>query len=554
MVNIKEIKSIKCPGETSLMLSFDYNEDIINVIKQAGDAIWNKKLKFWEIPANKLAFLIDNITFIDDINLELMQSSKEKKYDLTLKYKSTPFDYQYDGIRWLLNNQDGLLCDPPGLGKTLQIIYLAEELKAQENYEHCLIICGINSLKNNWKKEIQKHSNESCVIIGEKINSKGKVSYASIKERAEQLYNKINEYFIIINVESLRDNLVIDAIRDSKNKFDLICLDECHKIKNPTSQQGKNLLKLNKVGKRHVGLTGTLLVNSPLDAFAPLKFIGKENSTWTNFKSYYCVYEQRFGHNQIVAYKNIDILKDEIESCSLRRDKSILNLPPKTIIPEYVDMDSSQQKFYEDIMNGILDDVDKVKINATNLLGMITRLRQATSSPATLSTSSIVPTKIERAIDLVDEIIQAGEKVVIFSYFKEPLYALAERLKQYNPLIGTGDFSDKEVSDNIDKFQTDDKYKVFLGTVQKMGTGITLTAASYEIHIDTAWTYAEFEQTCDRCYRIGSNKPVIIYDLICSGTIDERVWDILNRKKNISDYILDGKVNDLDELKELLGI
>ena len=301
-------------------------------------------------------------------------------------------------------------------------------------------------------------------------------------------------------------------------------------------------------------MTGTLLLNSPLDAFVPLKFIGKENSTWTNFKNFYCVMEQKFGHNQIVAYKNVNILKDEIESCSLRRDKSILNLPPKTIIPEYIDMDDTQQKFYENIVNGILEEVDKVKINSTNLLGLVTRLRQATSSPSVLSTAEIIPTKIDRAVDLVEEIVSNGEKVVIFSYFKEPLYILQDKLKQYNPLMGTGDIDDKIVSNNIDKFQNDENCKVFLGTTQKVGTGQTLNAASYMIHIDTAWTWADFDQANDRIYRIGSNKPVIIYDLICNGTIDERVWNLINRKKNISDYLIDGKVNDLDELKELLGI
>ena len=554
MIYITEIKSFKCPGETSLRIDFEFNQDTISVLKQSDGAIWHKTQKFWEVPANQLAFLIDNLTYIDDMRLGFIEDVQEQSYELTLKYKTTPFDYQYEDIKWLLNNPNCLLLNPPGLGKTLETIYLAEELKSQENYEHCLIICGINSLKNNWKKEIQRHSSEQCIIIGEKINSKGKVSYTSIKDRAEQLYNKINEYFVILNIESLRDNLIVDAIRNSKNNFDLILFDEVHKSKTPSSQQGKNLLKLTQVGKRHVGMTGTLLMNSPLDAFVPLKFIGKENSTWTNFKNYYCIFEQKFGHNQIVGYKNINILKDEIESCSLRRDKSILNLPPKTIIPEYIDMDTTQQKFYENIMNGILDEVDKVKINATNLLGLITRLRQATSSPSVLSTSNIVPTKLERAVDLVEEIVGNGEKVVIFSYFKEPLYILQERLKQYKPLLGTGDLDDKEVSDNIDKFQSDPEYKVFLGTVQKMGTGVTLTAASYEIHIDTAWTYAEFEQTCDRCWRVGTPKPVIIYDLICTGTIDERVWNLLNKKKNVSDYMIDGKVNDLDELKELLGI
>jgi SNF2 family DNA or RNA helicase len=81
-----------------------------------------------------------------------------------------------------------------------------------------------------------------------------------------------------------------------------------------------------------------------------------------------------------------------------------------------------------------------------------------------------------------------------------------------------------------------------------------LTAATYMIHLDTSWTWADFDQACDRIWRIGSERPVIIYNLICNGTIDERVWNLLNRKKNISDYMIDGKVNDLEELKELLGI
>ena len=129
------------------------------------------------------------------------------------------------------------------------------------------------------KKEIIKHSTEDCIIIGEKINSKGNISYTSIKERAEQLYQPIKEFFIILNVESLRDSLIIDAIINSKNKFDLILCDEVHKLGNPSALQTKNFLKLAKVGKRHVAMTGTLLTNSPLNAYSPLKFIGKENST-----------------------------------------------------------------------------------------------------------------------------------------------------------------------------------------------------------------------------------------------------------------------------------
>ena len=553
MITISEITSFKCPGETSLKIDFKYNEKIIDILKQSEDAIWHKKQLFWEVPVTKLSFLIDNLTYIDDIELNILKDNEETEYTSTITYKSKLFDYQQQGVEWLLNNENCMLLDEPGLGKSVQTIYLAEECKKQFKAEHCLIICGINSLKNNWKKEINKHSSESCIIIGEKINSKGKVSYTSIKDRAEQLYNKIDEFFVILNIESLRDSLIIDAIKNSKNKFDIILVDEIHKCAGVGSQQSDNLLKLRNVGNRHIAMTGTLLMNSPLNAFVPLKFIGKENSTWTNFKKFYCVYENVFGHNQIVGYKNIEFLKDEIESCSIRRDKSLLNLPERNIIPEFIDMDDTQTKFYENISNSIFEEVDKVHMSDGNLLGMVVRLRQATSAPSLLTTKNIVPTKIERACDLAEEIIENGDKVVIFSSFKEPIYMLEEKLKKYNPLIGTGDVPDKIVSDNIDKFQNEDKYKVFLGTSQKMSTGITLTAASYMILIDSEWTWASFDQTCSRIHRIGSQKPVFIYNLICNNTIDERVWNIINRKKGIANYIIDNE-NPTEELKELLGL
>jgi len=440
------------------------------------------------------------------------------------------------------------------LGKTLQVIYAAEELYAQKKIDHCLIICGINTLKQNWKKEIEKFSTLSCRVIGEKINSKGKVSYASVKERAEELYNYIEDFFLIINIESLRDNLVIDAIRNSENTFDMIVVDEVHCCKSPTSQQGKNLLKLAKVGNYHYGLTGTLLVNSPLDAYTPLKFIGQEKANYSTFKQYFCQYEQKFGHYQIVGYQNLDVLRDEIADCSLRRSKDLLNLPPKIIIPEYIELDTAQNKFYQDLQAGVIEEADRVNIKVTSLLGLITRLRQAATCPSVLSSTITSSAKADRAISLVEEITSNGEKVVIFSTFKEPLYKLQELLKEYKPLMCTGDQTDEEVSLAIDSFQQDTEHKVMLCTTSKMGVGVTLTAASYEIFLDAPWTYAEFEQCCDRCYRIGTNKAVTIYNLIAKDTIDERIQYLLETKKGISDYMVDDKADQSAELKMLLGI
>lgn len=228
MINIVENNSIKSPGKTSLKLTFDYNERVILKLKEVGGGVWIPKEKFWEFPLSKLSDLIDNLTTFDDIKLSFIEEKSDWIHQ-TIKHEVKPFKHQDEGIEWMINHESGILGDVPGLGKTLTTIYSAEELKKQKGIEHCLIVCGINTLKQNWKKEIQKCSTESCRVIGEKIGKSGKVKYATIKERAEELYNPIDEFFVILNIESLRNDLVIEAIKNSKNKFDMIVLDECHK-------------------------------------------------------------------------------------------------------------------------------------------------------------------------------------------------------------------------------------------------------------------------------------------------------------------------------------
>lgn len=538
MITIQERKNSKVPGTSSLYVSFPYNKEIIDSIKTTQMYVYDKSTHEWELPVTSLSNIVELLTPYDEIQIDLLEyKEKRDKPHKLLDYKTKPFSYQEEGIQYGLNHNKWLLLDAPGLGKTLQLTYLAQELKHRKNIEHCLIICGINTLKTNWKKEIQKHSDLSCMILGERINTKGRAVIEGVPYRLNQLNNKIDEFFVITNVETLRDDKIVKALNKGKNKFDMIIFDEIHVCKSPTSQQGKNLLKL-KSAKYKIGATGTLLMNNPLDTFMPLKWIGAESASYTNFKYYYCIYGGQFN-NDLLGYRNLDALKHMLGTCSLRRDKSLLNLPPKTIINELVDMPDRQKTFYDNIKNGIKDEVDKVKLNTATLLSMVTRLRQATAYPGILSTENIPSGKIDRCCDLVEQIVSDGNKVVVFSTFKETLDALKDRLKQYNPLVGTGDIPDEEISNNVDKFQTDDKHKVFLGTWQKCGTGLTLTAATYMVFIDTPWTDAAFEQACDRIYRIGTTKPVTIYNLISNDTIDERVLEIVNDKAALADYVID---------------
>ena len=316
-----------------------------------------------------------------------------------------------------------------------------------------------------------------------------------------------------------------------------ICVHNC---KSPTSEQGKNLLKLKS--KYKIGMTGTILMNNPTDLYVPLRFIEKDNSTFTNFKYYYCTFSGPFN-NILTGFKNTRVLKDELEECSLRRTKDLLDLPPKTIINEVLDMNDTQQTFYDNIVNGIVSSVDKVNITTSSLLAMVTRLRQATECPMYLTTEKIESQKVIRACQIAQETIENGSKIVIFTTFKDSAEDIYNRLKDYNPLLCTGDTKEVDINKNIELFQTNPLYKIMVATYSKMGTGVTLTAADTMVFVSTPWTNAIYTQAQDRIYRIGTERPVFIYHLLCKGTIDERVLEIINDKSAISDYFVDDKVS-----------
>ncbi len=156
------------------------------------------------------------------------------------------------------------------------------------------------------------------------------------------------------------------------------------------------------------------------------------------------------------------MLKNQLNKYSLRKTKDILDLPPKTIIPEYLDMEDDQSRFYNNVKQGIKEEVNKVKLTTSSLLAMATRLRQVTSLPDILTSENISNVKIDRACELTNEIIQNGDKVVIFSSYKDVITKLNEKLKQYNPVLGTGDISDNDLANNINKFQDDPNNKIFI--------------------------------------------------------------------------------------------
>lgn len=549
MIKIEEGITKKVPGETSLFISFDYKKELVDILKLFSGSNYSKKDKKWEVPLTYLSRFLDAACKFDSIELKLLKDKKAQTKEFEIgPFKVQPFKHQEEAVQFGLNHSKWLLLDSPGCGKTLSAILLAQELRKRENLHHCLVICGLNTLKGNWKREIETFSYFSATILGERVTKKGTRKIGSVAERAAHLMKPIDEFFVITNVESLRDDRIIEGILKGPNKFDMILLDEAHRCKGH-SQQADGLLKLESAPYK-IAMTGTPIVSSPLDAYVPLTWLEIERGTRTNFKKYYCT---SVG-NMVTGYKNMDVLQGIIDKHSLRRTKDILNLPPKMQIVEYVDMEPDQAQFYENIKQGIKDQVDKVKLNTTSLLALLTRLRQATSSPSILTTEKISCAKIDRAVDLTEQIVANNEKVVIFTSFKEVTENLAGLLKQYNPLVCTGDSSEEFINESKDNFQQDDIHQVFIATWQKMGTGLTLNRSSNVIFIDTPYTAADKQQAEDRCHRIGTKQTVNIYTLITAGTVDERVQEIVNKKEALSDYLVDGQITQegLKSLKQYI--
>lgn len=554
MITVDIRRADKVSGAYSVYMSFPYDEQLVSVIRCLPSRFWHTDTKEWEVPLNKLTELVGNMSNYEvQIMGELSALVEKKVPDIDFDFKTEPFEHQIDGFNYGLTHDSWLLGDEQGLGKTWQVINIALAKKRVLGYKHCLIICGVNGLKWNWLKEIHTHSNEDAYILGQRVNTKGKTVIGSNAEKLADI-SRIDElpYFIITNVESLRDDKISSALKSlcSDKTISMIAIDEVHKCKNPTSQQGKGILKLDAETK--IAMTGTPLLNTPLDLYIILKWLGYERHTFYSFKNHYCVMGG-FGGYQIMGYQNTKELRDILDEIMLRRlKKDVLDLPEKLYVDEYVEMSSEQNRIYTEVLNDLRLQVDKIA-ESPNPLSQLMRLRQATGYTGIISTEVALSAKLDRMEELVEEAVANGKKVLVYSNWTDMTDVALERLARFNPATITGKIADRDTDAQMNKFQTDDTCKVIVGTRGKMGTGFTLTAGTVVIFLDEPWTNGDKEQAIDRCHRIGTVENITVYTLLTKDTIDERVNDIVRGKGELSDALIDGKsVEDKKKLVQFL--
>ena len=556
MIKIQVNKPKELNGTLSLFISFSYDSKIIEVMRSFNSRFYDPSSRTWEIDAKNLDTvrrLLDG--YIITLENEKLLTQVKKPAELEqFEFKTNPFEHQKESFMYALKHNSFILGDEQGLGKTKQIIDIAVAKKKRYGFKHCLIICGVNGLKYNWKKEVETHSNESAWILGTRMK-KSKRYIGTIKDRLTDLNNidKIDSYFIITNMETLRANTcervgkkkiydfyVSKKIQEliDKEIIGLVAFDEVHKCKDPNSLQGKSLLEIKP--KFAIPMSGTPLMNSPLDLYVPLHWIGVENHTFYAFKNHYC----RMGgyaNKQVIGTKNLDQLRQILDNNMLRRvKKDVLDLPPKINTTVYVEMESDQRKIYNEVLGELKSDIDKIRLSP-DPLSQLLRLRQATAYPQILTTKNVKSAKVEQLKEILAELVNNGEKAIIFSQWTSVINPLYEELRGYNPAIITGQTKFRQLQE--EKFMSDDSCKVILGTIGAMGTGLTLTAASTVIFLDSPWTRANKEQAEDRAHRIGTKGTVNIITLVTKDTIDEKIEDIVYKKGQMADYLVDGKTN-----------
>lgn len=556
MIKLKFDFSQKLSYKQSLYIKGDYNSNILDVIHSFQTRYYHRNSKLWECKIDYFPIILDKLKF-EDIQICGEVPKKFEKYlkmldmydeqDADYLSRTKPFEHQMDSFKYALTHNKFLLGDEQGLGKTKQALDIAVARK--HKMRHCLIVCGVNNLKWNWYKEVEIHTNEKAHILGSRVNRKGKTVIGSSAERLADLKQIHDEYFLITNIETLRDKSIQSQIKKmcSDGIIGMTIIDEIHKCKNSQSKQGKAIHCC--CSYYRLALTGTPLMNNPVDLYNVLKWLEVENHSLTYFKNLYCEMGG-FGGYEIIGYKNLDQLENSLNKNMLRRRKEeVLDLPPKIYTDELLDLDSSQDKLYRDVTNQIIEDIDRIMLLPNPLTELI-RLRQVTSNPNILTSKNITNVKYDRILDILES---TTDKVIIFSNWTKvinPLYIKLNSLG-YNPALVTGESKDPILEMN--KFQSDNTCKVILGTTPALGTGYTLTAANTVIFIDEPWSKAIKDQAEDRCHRIGTKGTVNIITLICKDTIDERIHQIIKDKGELSDRIVDGKAVQPSDIKFLIG-
>jgi superfamily II DNA or RNA helicase len=448
--------------------------------------------------------------------------------------RATLRDYQREGVAFMQRlraaGAGGVLADDMGLGKTLQTIaHLCIE-KSEGRLEHPALVIAPTSLVVNWEREIRKFAPHLRTLV---LHGSGRHPRFAHMADADVL---ITSYPIAVR----------DEERFAKHRYHVVVLDEAQTIKNPRSQAHRVVRGF--AAEQRLCLTGTPIENHLGELWSLVDFLNPDllgGEQW--FKSWYQHPIERQGDEDRLA-----ALRDQLAPYILRRLKSEVarELPPKTELLRPVELSGKQRELYESIRVSAHAHVRKViqrkgfSAAAVSILDALMKLRQVCCDPRLVRMEEArfvkQSAKFEMLMDLLDQHIAGGHRVLVFSQFARMLglmaHELGERGMRHVMLTGASQNRQRLV-DAFEGGEAD----VFLISLKAGGTGLTLTRADTVVHYDPWWNPAVQDQATDRAYRIGQTRPVIVHNLFVAGSVEERMLELQRRKRVLGRAVLGGR-------------
>jgi len=512
----------------------------VEVLLADSEKSYHVKGKLYKNQKESILFHIPKTQILTDMFYEPYEDL-EVNFDSVNKInkkKRSLFPHQENAVKFLLKKDKSILSDDMGLGKTKSAIAAA----LLSGAEKILVICPANA-KINWFREITEYIDEEYVTI--------------VKSGFWQ-----PKFFTIINYDILNRFHEIEDKRKktepksyiNEEKFDLLIVDEAHMIKNKGSIRGKVVSQISENIEKIWLLTGTPIANRPMDYYNLLKVCKiPVADNFQHFAYRYCAaksFNKKLKSGKVKRIwltdgaSNLEELHQKTKNYILRRKKEDhLDLPPKIISPFYLDLEN--RKGYKEAFDDYLFwlELEGKKLSAGRQMVEMGVLRKFISKE-----------KVPMTVDMVHNFLEQSEdkKIIVFTVFTD---SLKELKKEFGELAvcHNGEMSDKEKQKSIDEFQNNPKIRVFIGNIISAGSAITLTASDTTIFHDLDFVPANHQQSEDRNYRIGQNKTVNIYYPIFNDTIEERIYETLQKKKEIISTVMGEKLESIDIMEDLVS-
>lgn len=520
---------------TSALINKKYIEKLERIFKDNNKQ--KVKLSFFDLPL--VEELIEDKIFSEEMNRsrEFFKGINNiNNYAIeTPKIKAQLREYQEYGYKWLSylmdNNLGGCLADDMGLGKTLQAIAVLTRLHEKKGTKSLVVMP--KSLVYNWESEIKKFSPKLKVGI----------YYGNFRNRDIIKKNSV----ILTTYGTIRND--IETIKEYF--FDAVILDESQNIKNVNAQTTKAIMLLNT--RHRIALSGTPIENNLSELYSLFRFLNPSMfGTLEEFNNYYAIPIQRENDREA-----IEELKKKVYPFILRRIKKevLKDLPDKIEKTMYIEMNPEQKKLYDERRNYYYKMVhSQIKENGIGktqffILQALNELRQITSCPEAKSVG-VTSSKREVLINNIVEAVENGHKVLVFTNYINSINNICEDLKKYDIkyLSMSGSTKDRQLL--VDKFQKDNKYKVFVMTLKTGGVGLNLTAADTIFIYDPWWNKTVENQAIDRAYRLGQDRTVFSYKLILKDTIEEKILQLQESKIKLLDNLISEDSATLKSLTE----